>query len=81
MEEANQILKDFKNGDGEIIDYHDFGPNGGGINQIDVKFDNHTAIFYTRDLKTGKMVGKLTNVFRIKGSGNAVKIFPINPDK
>ena len=65
----------------KITAYKDFGKKGGGVTQVDVEFKGVTKDFFTKDLKTGEMMSVPTNRFRVEGTGNSVKVFPINPNR
>jgi hypothetical protein len=79
VEEAQQVVDALHSGEAQIVDFKDFGKAGGGVTQVDVEYKGVTGTFYTRDLSTGEMVATPTNRFRVEGTGNKVKVFPINP--
>ncbi len=79
VEEAQSVVDALHTGNAKIVDFKNFGKAGGGITQVDVEYKGVTGTFYTRNLETGEMVAKPTNYFRVEGSGDKVKVFPINP--
>jgi RHS repeat-associated protein len=79
VEEAQSVVDALHAGKAKIVNFKDFGKAGGGVTQVDVEYKGITGTFYTRNLETGEMVAKPTNYFRVEGSGDKVKVFPINP--
>lgn len=81
VEEAQEIVDALHSGKAKIVDFKDFGKKGGGVTQVDVEYSGVTGNFSTRDLSTGEMTTVPTNIFRVEGTGNKVKVFPINPNR
>jgi hypothetical protein len=77
--EAQEVVDALHSGKAKIVDFKDFGKKGGGVTQVDVEYKGVTGTFYTRNLEIGEMIGVPTNKFRVEGTGNKVKVFPVNP--